>query len=375
MANMIDYVRSFGNVSFSAAPFNEIDGVILSQLAYLNFECLNDSNIRTLKRLNNIKTVQEIVKGTWNPTANLDLVIALSSSNRFKNISWSDWKTRLDHKSEEQFSAVTFLIDNQLYFISYRGTTATTIDWKEDLNMTFMDAIPSQKSALRYFNEISSKYRGNFILGGHSKGGNLAAYVVTHSSNDNKHRIIHAFSVDGPGLNEPISGFDRQIIRKLIPEASIIGLLLEPETNYQVVESLAKGFKQHDPFSWNVYQNQFVTLTSVNELSDHTHNSVNRWLNSLDEQTRQEFLDSLFALFKETNSIKFSELSQDWQQTLKLLITELGDVDLETKNNWRFVTNQLVSSFATEFKYSIRSDLQNKQSALIAKVKQTHPFK
>lgn len=44
--------------------------------------------------------------------------------------------------------------------------------------MFFTFPLPSQKKALDYFEKAVRLLNGKFILGGHSKGGNLAVYAV-----------------------------------------------------------------------------------------------------------------------------------------------------------------------------------------------------
>ena len=38
MANVLDYLEWRGDLSIQAAPFNEVDNLILSQLVYVDFE-------------------------------------------------------------------------------------------------------------------------------------------------------------------------------------------------------------------------------------------------------------------------------------------------------------------------------------------------
>ena len=37
MKNIIDYVKEYGIHTFSEEPLNEVDALVLSQMAYLNF--------------------------------------------------------------------------------------------------------------------------------------------------------------------------------------------------------------------------------------------------------------------------------------------------------------------------------------------------
>ncbi|HBD71134.1 MAG TPA: hypothetical protein DC019_01590, partial [Ruminococcus sp.] len=40
-------------------------------------------------------------------------------------------------QQEQQFSATTFLLDNDTVYVAFRGTDNTLVGWKEDFNMSF----------------------------------------------------------------------------------------------------------------------------------------------------------------------------------------------------------------------------------------------
>ena len=46
MANIEDYLKWRGDLSFKVNPFNEVDNLILSELAYLNLEGIADKKIK-----------------------------------------------------------------------------------------------------------------------------------------------------------------------------------------------------------------------------------------------------------------------------------------------------------------------------------------
>ena len=47
-------------------------------------------------------------------------------------------------------------------------------------------------------------------------------------------------------------------IKTILPESSIIGMLLEHQEDYEVVESSQSGIQQHDAMSWEVLGPSFV---------------------------------------------------------------------------------------------------------------------
>ena len=347
-ANMVDYVRAYGQKTLNEQWFNDLDGVILAQLAYLDFGLLKKAQLNNLSQLReHPELIPALVKNTWNPAGNQELLAQLINSRRFGQLSWHDWVAKIDVAKEQKFSAVTFDLNPQLHYIAYRGTTATLIDWKEDLNMTFLAAIPSQRSALHYTKRIMKHHPGNYFLGGHSKGGNLAVYVLTQLAPVEQIRVESVYSADGPGVKTKIPTRLATKIRKFIPQASIIGLLLEPGTDYQVITSTGSGFRQHDPYTWTVQGDHFAVLTSTGRFSQYTQRTMSHWLAALDDATKQEFLDSAYAIIKNSDYRQIDALQNDWTGALRLVRKEVGQSDPEVQAKWKFVTDKLVDALVT----------------------------
>ena len=90
------------------------------------------------------------------------------------------------------------------------------IGWKEDFNMSYLESIPAQDSAVRYLEEQIAKERHvsfqgrRVILGGHSKGGNLAVYAAVCADPETADEIRSA-NFDGPGFSEEF--FRMRVIR------------------------------------------------------------------------------------------------------------------------------------------------------------------
>lgn len=50
--------------------------------------------------------------------------------------------------------------------------------------MSYLKNVPAQDSALCYFKSAAEELDGVFILGGHSKGGNLSVYAAANADED-----------------------------------------------------------------------------------------------------------------------------------------------------------------------------------------------
>ena len=137
MSNIIDYVRRMKDVPFEIAPLNEIDSLIFSQLAYLDYSLLPTKESYSFLEIYNSNLVPLLVKRTWNAENNSLLFSEISTSTRFRSIKVHEVINLISESEETQFSAVTFELSNNHYFLSFRGTTSTFVGWKEDLNMSY----------------------------------------------------------------------------------------------------------------------------------------------------------------------------------------------------------------------------------------------
>ena len=208
-----------------------------------------------------------------------DLITRMGQSLRFKNLKLTNFEINIDKKIERQFSAITIhLNDNEMY-ISFNGTDSSIIGWKEDFNLSFMENIPSQISGLDYTKKIMNLYQKNVILGGHSKGGNIAMYSAINLPQNLTDRIISVNNYDGPGFSQKITETEnyQNILNKMtsyIPQGSVIGRLLEHKEKCIIVESIEKGIYQHDIFSWQVLGTSIITIKNVTNNSEFFNKTI-----------------------------------------------------------------------------------------------------
>ena len=64
----------------------------------------------------------------------------------------------MDDAREQQFAALTVELGDGSIYLSYRGTDDTIVGWKEDLNMGYLEVIPSQTRALEYLGRMTRQY-------------------------------------------------------------------------------------------------------------------------------------------------------------------------------------------------------------------------
>ena len=268
MKNIIDYIKEYGNLTLEEYPFNNVDSLILSQISYIKFENSSidiESEVHLLTEFEN--EIDTLCIDTRVPELNEELFLQCIHSLRYEAITISHLQTNFDKDNEKQFCAMTFHLPNQIDYIAFRGTDASFVGWKEDFNLS-NGIVPSHRKALEYL-EFNGTYMQSMIrLGGHSKGGNLAMYTAMQCDDALQEKILSVYDNDGPGFPEAFFSSEKvekvlPKVTRIIPEASVIGMLLNHQKDPLIVASTQKGILQHDAFTWEVMGPSFIEKESL----------------------------------------------------------------------------------------------------------------
>ncbi len=370
MKNIINYVEEETR-TFTERPLSGVDSLIFSQLSYLNLEQFVP-NIG--QKLSSVLLGQIAFDDNFDALCdnviaaehNRKLLKAIAVSPRFRDIGVNYHVRRLDLEREEQFSAVTFVLGDDSAHVTFRGTDATLVGWKEDFNMAFSDSVPSQIESVRYLNKVGRLFDGALFVGGHSKGGNLAVYAAMYCDPDIRERITDVFSHDGPGFREGIFqseeyGSVKPLLRPYVPQTSLVGMLLEQHEAYTVIKSRQIGIMQHDPFTWMIKDNDFHYLEELTSTALYGDKVIQKWLDSLSDADRERFVDTLFGVIEATGAMTFFDLTEDWWKKAGAAMDALRDIDDDTG---RFISQALKNLFAVSLQnlkpdFSFSSILDN----------------
>lgn len=341
ISNMFDYFVWRGDLTLEKSGFNEIDGVILARLAYLPFEkIIKQPSMHTTKIASAAKAFLELpdIAQLVLMKEDVRLLACLAESPRFQNMEIMMYVNQIDAETQTQFSVITVKIDENRYFISFRGTDNTLIGWKEDFNMSFVCPVPAQELALHYVENIAHSVSGRLLIGGHSKGGNLAVYASSCCSNEIQERIERVYNYDGPGFDEKIlrtEGYKNicHRVNTFVPQSSIVGMLLGHEEEYTIVHSSqVSGIWQHDTYSWEIKRDKFVYLESVNNSSRFIDYTLKAWVSKLDYSQREKFVDTIYTVFSKTNATTLRELGDNWFSSAVIVLKSVKNLDEETRS-------------------------------------------
>ena len=352
MAVLQEYLDWRADVPFSVSPFNDVDNLILATLAYTEFDGIVpgsgeavslDIIYRDFYQTHSREDIPD--HGPQIERAPL-LMDGMLNGARFGSLKACRYINEIDADKSAQISAVTFLLDDGTAYVAYRGTDSTLVGWKEDFNLSYLSETAGQQRAVEYLEETAAEIPGPLRVGGHSKGGNFAVYASACCSVQD--RILSVYSNDGPGFRKETiqSEAYRRILPRLIsiiPDSSIIGLLLASGATPKVIKSSASGIQQHDPFTWCVMRDGFVPaeLSESGKIIDRT---LDTWVDGMDVETRKSFTDTVFSLFASTGAETFQEIGRKKAKYAEVILAHLFALPKEKQVELLLLARQLIQS-------------------------------
>jgi hypothetical protein len=321
MPNMIDYLAWYGDLSLKEVPFNEVDGLILAQLSYIDLAgtvpTVEDGGSISVEdaapRFRELHDKEEIYAkpGVVSPLTAF-LLQHMAEGKRYKTARLSNFTQKFDKDTAEQFAALHITLPDKSVYVSFRGTDDTLVGWQEDFDMTF-SVVPSQTDAVEYVNRTCRRGRGPLRIGGHSKGANLAVYAASLCLPRIARRIVAVYDMDGPGFDPailPESTFAgiRDRVHTYVPEYDIVGQLLSRTPPTKIVKSDEHGVYQHSAISWQVKGPVFVQADALDPESVALSASIDKWLSATSQTDRMEISKELFDSLAKAGATTLSDL-------------------------------------------------------------------
>lgn len=380
METVLDYLRKYGDYSFRDMPMTEVDSLALCQLSYLKFDGMvpgiqEGSRAVTLESLAVHPDFEKLFADVRYEKVNRQLIANMLVGKRFSNLKLNCYINVIEEQWETQFSAVTYILDDGIVYVAYRGTDETIVGWKEDFNMAFLSPVPGQAYSVKYLNTVAGRLHSPLYVGGHSKGGNLAVYSAMNCLPEIQDRILKIYSLDGPGFRPEVLKdgkydliADRVI--KILPHSSLVGMLFEANMNFQVVESKTFGLLQHDPYTWKVEDDHLVRADDLYERRKQMDNTLNEWILSLNEQQLRTFVDTLFQVISASKADNLIDFTAEWKRSMNGMVGALKEVDEDTARVLKQVVKALFEIAGANMKREVTSKTEATLNLLSGKQKQ-----
>lgn len=365
MANILDYLNWRGDLTLVQSPFNEVDNLILAELSFVNFTGIvpgpgEGEGVPLHAAAEAFFRSHEggdMGMGVLVPDEIPTLLRKMAECPRFREMKVNCFCDHLDVRKAEQFAAVTVELGDGSIYLSFRGTDDTIAGWKEDFLLGCQPEVPAQKKAVAYVKAVAAQYpRRKLMLGGHSKGGNLAVYGGIFVPLAIQRRISAVWSNDGPGfygavLETPQHARLEGRVHSIVPKSSVVGMLLEHEESYTVVDSDQVGLWQHDGFSWQVLGTGFVTLREVSRQGRRNDLALKEWVRRLPVDQREKFVDGLFEVLTASGATTLTDLKEDGFRAAGAMVRAMKDMEKDTRD-------ALFNAIATLFRSNIQAAVE-----------------
>ena len=341
------YLREYGDCSFREMPFSEVDALVLALLVYMKFDGIvpgfNRGASMSWEDIKRKAGWEHLFSDPVYGSSYREAFSLIAGSRRFGRIRVNYFVEWIDEEREAQFAAITFFLGKSSVFVAFRGTDEHLVGWKEDFNMSYMRLVPSQKRALDYVKGVARYTSGRMIVGGHSKGGNLAVYSASFVPEAVQERIRRVYSFDGPGLWRHFyetPGFLRIRNRycKIVPEQSVFGMMFSRYRDYRVVAGYKGGFVQHDLMQWKIRGSRFWYKKQLRKKSSRRSKSFDEWIRSLPAGQVALFVDTLYELIRSTRAGNVYELLQRPIVLARAVIKKFREMEKERRQQfWKIL--------------------------------------
>lgn len=354
MSDLFDYLKWRSDVPLSVAAFNEVDNLVLAELAYSDFSGIVPSDgtpvpvTEVCERFFQMHDKEEILKNT-SFTAKAPLLMKqMVTGSRFGTTQLCWYVNDLDEEKTAQMSAVTYLLSDGTIYVAFRGTDSTLIGWKEDFDIGCLTETRGQLLAVSYLDLIAESFDAPIRVGGHSKGGNFAIYAASFCRPEIQDRIISVYSNDGPGFRKEVTempGYLRVLPKlcKIVPDTSMIGMLLADKAARRVVRSSAFGILQHDALSWSTERDR-LEPAEPSELGKLLNNVLASWIDGMDDNLRNSVTDTIFDAFEATGADTFHEIAQQKWKSAEAVLGYLFKIPKEKQGELFHLAGSLLKN-------------------------------
>lgn len=343
MANLFDYLKWRGDITFEQVPFGKIDALLLAQISYCLIDGLAPSGfdekiaLKTLsERMKNVPNLEDRKKiGYLINKDTTELLFVAGDSERFKNVEICGYREILDEEKTEQFAAILFFADGKAV-VSFRGTDDSIVGWNEDFNIYWQDEIPSLTDAKKYLKEVAASVKNKLIIAGHSKGGHLAFASATESGKTIQKRIEKVYNFDGPGFPKEYYARPEYLAIKdkivsIYPELSIVGMIFYHPEKFEIVKSDGVAVMEHDALTWQICGGAFDSVDDFNSKSDFFYRAFNEWAENLDKNQIKRFVQALFAVIEASGAKTNFEFVENSLISNARMVAKYASFDRDTK--------------------------------------------
>lgn len=338
MYTIFDYVEYYRHLDTADAPWNVMDCLLCSVLAYVPAASFEGE-----------KDIDEFISYSEAYSENMEnglvtqvyeLLTLIKGSIRYGNMRVSNFINLRSDKT--QFGAVTFRVGKNVT-VSYKGTDYALIGWIENMRGAYQYPTATHSLAISYLDNVRLYPDDVLYVCGHSKGGNLAmaacmeaageklavmddslespgkmtrndsvkasgaetedgsvkvSGTVTGAADCLFDTIKKIYNFDGPGFRK--DEYDQvkfalmaEKLTTIVPTDSVVGVLMNNNTDYVVVKSNSIAIGEHNPTTWEVFGQCFVE-GRLSNISRRLHTNTTKGVENISYDTMKLAFETIF---------------------------------------------------------------------------------
>ena len=360
MADFFDYLNWRGDLSFEQNPFNKIDALLLAHISYSLFDGVVSPSFEERKTFAQVAKdfaampdyEERINIGFLINKRTAELMFKCAECDRYRNVELCGFRSIYNEEKVEQFAAVTYIVNGKPV-VALRGTDDTIVGWKEDFNIAWLPQIPAQKDALDYFSEAAKSFDGNFVLTGHSKGGNLVINTAVNCGEELQKRISKVYNFDGPGFSlEFFKSAEYKAVEERIysfyPGFSVVGMIFHHPARYEIVKSEGFAFWQHDAMNWQIIGSNFENEAEFTEESRIFYEAFNEWIDKLSVKQKKSFVETMFCILEASGAKTNNEIEKDALKATARMLAAYAEMDRSRRKELRKILSMFKDVIADD---------------------------
>lgn len=359
--NIYNYIDNYGIYSFDEKEINLVDKVIFSFLSYVNFQGIVKNDKITINEagrmhlgLHKLDEVNIIAVKEANK-----LLRYIKDTIRYKDCILYNYV--YEGTEHLQFSAICIEFQKNKVYVSYEGTDQLISGWKEDIVLAYRTNTLSHKKAIRYLNKHFTFTNKQLIVGGHSKGGNLALIASMYANFLVRSQIKEIQNVDGPGLldQEFYSHEFKRILdryKHIIPDNSFVGMLLN-NTNEIVIKTNTNGPITHNIAYWEIKNDKFV-FNELSPYSDELRKDILKWLTATHKNDIRKLAKNFQNIFESAGIDSLIDIKKK-KRLIFNLIEESRNMEPEAKRVLINFLKMVIKSFGDTYIDGIKTKIKD----------------
>lgn len=349
MANVMDYIKKYGDISFCDMPFGEADNVALCGMYYMPFDKVVSDSFEDEPV--DYKTASDEIfelRGRKHTPVGLVLLkniseqmVLMSKYKRFQEMKVVAAVRVYEKAPAVQFEAATFLLPDGKIVVLFKGTDDTLTGWKEDFDILTKKGIPSNSLSIEYLEKAAKNFDGNIIVCGHSKGGFIAQYAALYSSKEVRDRIEVVYNDDGPGfwdysyLESETYAEMLPKYRHFVPQSSFIGMMLAHDNDYEIIKSnQILGPLQHDLNSWQFSGKKLVRAEELTDMGKMNDGVLRDLVGGLDDESEKVLDTVLDKVLSGVNQTGLLDVKKNFVPALKGGVEAWRSLDRDTQKKF-----------------------------------------